>query len=94
MGFYLHSVIPKSLSVYISLPGGLMYVREWNNMQYASAAAFLLAVYSDYLSAANAKLTCPDGQIQPHEVLNFAKSQVYIYTLPSQLRIDFKLNNR
>ncbi|XWS39574.1 hypothetical protein CRYUN_Cryun18bG0066900 [Craigia yunnanensis] len=56
-------------------PGGLMYVREWNNMQYASAAAFLLAVYSDYLSAANAKITCPDGQIQPHEVLNFAKSQ-------------------
>ncbi|KAB2042432.1 hypothetical protein ERO13_D02G187700v2 [Gossypium hirsutum] len=56
-------------------PGGLMYVHEWNNLQYASAASFLLAVYSDYLSAANAKLTCPDGQIQPHEVLNFAKSQ-------------------
>ncbi|OMO89740.1 Glycoside hydrolase, family 9 [Corchorus olitorius] len=56
-------------------PGGLMYVREWNNLQYSSAAAFLLAVYSDYLSAANAKLTCPNGQIQPNEVLNFAKSQ-------------------
>ncbi|XP_039068772.1 endoglucanase 5-like [Hibiscus syriacus] len=56
-------------------PGGLMYVREWNNLQYASTAAFLLAVYSDYLSAANAKLNCPDGQIQPQEVLNFAKSQ-------------------
>lgn len=55
--------------------GGLIYVREWNNLQYASAASFLLAVYSDYLSAANVKLTCPDGQIQPHEVLNFAKSQ-------------------
>lgn len=53
-----------------------MYVREWNNMQYASAAAFLLAVYSDYLSAANAKLSCPDGQIQPKQVLDFAKSQV------------------
>ncbi|XP_031272427.1 endoglucanase 5 [Pistacia vera] len=56
-------------------PGGLIYVREWNNMQYASAAAFLTAVYSDYLSAANAKLTCPDGQIQPLELFNFAKSQ-------------------
>ncbi|GAV61003.1 Glyco_hydro_9 domain-containing protein/CBM49 domain-containing protein [Cephalotus follicularis] len=56
-------------------PGGLMYVREWNNMQYASAAAFLLAVYSDYLSAANTKITCHDGQIQPWELLNFAKSQ-------------------
>ncbi|KAF5450082.1 hypothetical protein F2P56_030460 [Juglans regia] len=57
-------------------PGGLVYVREWNNMQYVSSAAFLLAVYSDYLSAANAKLTCPGGQlVQPQELLNFAKSQ-------------------
>ncbi|GMJ09846.1 glycosyl hydrolase 9C1 [Hibiscus trionum] len=56
-------------------PGGLMYVHDWNNMQYASAASFLLAVYSDYLSAANAKLTCPGGQVQPHEILDFVKSQ-------------------
>lgn len=53
-----------------------MYVREWNNLQYASAAAFLLAVYSDSLSAANAKLTCPDGQIPPQALLDFARSQV------------------
>ncbi|XP_010549156.1 PREDICTED: endoglucanase 5 [Tarenaya hassleriana] len=56
-------------------PGGLMYVREWNNMQYVSAAAFLLAVYSDYLSAANAKLNCPDGSFSPQLLLDFAKSQ-------------------
>ncbi|KAK4842031.1 hypothetical protein QYF36_014609 [Acer negundo] len=56
-------------------PGGLMYVREWNNLQYSSSAAFLLAVYSDYLSAGKAQLTCPDGQIQTLELLNFAKSQ-------------------
>ncbi|KAM7270089.1 hypothetical protein ACFE04_029303 [Oxalis oulophora] len=56
-------------------PGGLMYVREWNNLQYASSAAFLLAVYSDYLSTANAKITCPNGQVQHQELMNFAKSQ-------------------
>ncbi|KAK9274534.1 hypothetical protein L1049_021783 [Liquidambar formosana] len=56
-------------------PGGLVYVHEWNNMQYASSAAFLLAVYSEYLSAANAVMNCPDAQIQPPELLNFAKSQ-------------------
>lgn len=56
-------------------PGGLMYVREWNNLQYASSAAFLLAVYSDSLSAANAKLTCPEGQIPPQALLDFARSQ-------------------
>jgi hypothetical protein len=59
-------------------PGGLMYVREWNNLQYASAAAYLLAVYSDYLSAANAKLNCPDGLVQPQGLLDFARSQVMI----------------
>ncbi|KAK7264116.1 hypothetical protein RJT34_31720 [Clitoria ternatea] len=56
-------------------PGGLLYVHEWNNMQYVSSAAFLLAVYSNYLSASKAQLNCPDGQIQPQEVLNFAKAQ-------------------
>lgn len=56
-------------------PGGLVYVREWNNMQYVSSAAFLLAVYSDYLSVAKTQLSCPEGQIQSQELLNFAKSQ-------------------
>ena len=63
---------------FIHSSGGLLYVREWNNMQYVSSAAFLLAVYSEYLSAANAKLTCPEGLIQPQELLNFSKSQVYM----------------
>jgi hypothetical protein len=61
-----------------SLLGGLIYVHEWNNLQYASSAAFLLAVYSNYLSAAKAQLNCPEGQIQPRELLNFVKSQVSI----------------
>ncbi|XP_076919121.1 endoglucanase 5-like [Bidens hawaiensis] len=56
-------------------PGGLLYLHEWNNMQYAASAAFLLAVYSDYLSAAKSVLKCPDAVIQPREILMFAKSQ-------------------
>ncbi|MED6223967.1 hypothetical protein PIB30_079310 [Stylosanthes scabra] len=55
--------------------GGLVYVREWNNMQYVSSSAFLLVVYSNYLSAAKTQIYCPDGQVQPQELLNFAKSQ-------------------
>ncbi|KAJ0631440.1 putative cellulase [Helianthus annuus] len=42
-------------------PGGLLYLHEWNNMQYAASAAFLLAVYSDYLSAVKTVLKCPDA---------------------------------
>ena len=44
-------------------------------MQYVSSASFLMAVYSDYLSMANANLYCPDGQIQPLDLLKFAQSQ-------------------
>lgn len=53
-------------------------MREWNNMQYAASAAFLLAVYSDYLSNAHAVLKCPVAQVQPQDLLNFAQSQVLI----------------
>ncbi|KZV39675.1 hypothetical protein F511_22700 [Dorcoceras hygrometricum] len=57
-------------------PGGLAYLNEWNNLQYSSSAAFLLAVYSDYLAKAKAVVNCPDApQIQPQDLLNFAKSQ-------------------
>ncbi|CAA2956950.1 endoglucanase 5 [Olea europaea subsp. europaea] len=56
-------------------PGGLLYVREWNNMQYAASAAFLMAVYSDYLSKANGVIKCPQAQVLPQDLLNFAKSQ-------------------
>lgn len=57
-------------------PGGLLYVRQWNNMQYVSTATFLLTIYSDFLQKSNQKLSCRGGTIDPEEILNFAKSQV------------------
>ncbi|CAN6481776.1 unnamed protein product [Victoria cruziana] len=56
-------------------PGGLLYWREWNNMQYVAAASFLLAVYSDYLNSTNTQLSCPDGQLYSLDLLKFAESQ-------------------
>ncbi|XP_010252537.1 PREDICTED: endoglucanase 11-like [Nelumbo nucifera] len=58
-------------------PGGLLYIRQWNNMQYVSTAAFLLTVYSDYLQRySDQKLNCPGGEVGPREILDFAISQV------------------
>ncbi|XP_072980908.1 endoglucanase 22-like [Typha angustifolia] len=57
-------------------PGGMLYIRQWNNMQYVSSAAFLLATYSDYLADARQELQCPDGPVQPNELLDLAKAQV------------------
>lgn len=57
-------------------PAGLLYIRQWNNMQYVSNAAFLLTVYSDYLKASNQLLNCPKGLVDPDEIFSFAKSQI------------------
>ncbi|KAL8144246.1 hypothetical protein V2J09_017278 [Rumex salicifolius] len=57
-------------------PGGLLYTRRWNNMQYVSNAAFLLTVYSDHLVSTNQTLSCPRGKAGPQELLSLATSQV------------------
>lgn len=58
-------------------PGGLLYVRQWNNMQYVSSGAFLVSVYSNLLQKLNQKnLKCHGGEVTPHELFQFTKSQV------------------
>ncbi|XP_077217123.1 glycosyl hydrolase 9B8 [Tasmannia lanceolata] len=57
-------------------PGGLIYIRQWNNMQYVSTAAFLNTVYSDYLRKSGHTVNCQGGPMGAHELLTFAKSQV------------------
>ncbi|KAM6548961.1 hypothetical protein CsatB_020637 [Cannabis sativa] len=59
-------------------PGGLLYIRQWNNMQYVSTASFLLTIYSDLLktSGGGQQLSCHAGMVGPDEIFSFAKSQV------------------
>ncbi|KAK7276876.1 hypothetical protein RIF29_18022 [Crotalaria pallida] len=57
-------------------PGGLLYVRQWNNMQYVATASFLATVYSDHLLATHQSLHCQMGEVGPSDLLAFAKSQV------------------
>ncbi|XP_062077605.1 endoglucanase 11-like [Humulus lupulus] len=57
-------------------PGGLLYTRQWNNLQYVSNAAFLLTVYSDYLTTTGQMLHCQKGIVGPNEIFTFAKSQI------------------
>jgi len=53
-----------------------LYTRQWNNMQYVATASFLLTLYSDHLQATHQKLHCERGEVGPHEMFAFAKSQV------------------
>ncbi|XAR56728.1 Cellulase [Bertholletia excelsa] len=56
-------------------PAGLLYVRQWNNMQYVSTAAFLLTVYSDHLRRTGESVHCHAGNVGPDEILSFARAQ-------------------
>ncbi|CAD6339661.1 unnamed protein product [Miscanthus lutarioriparius] len=70
-------------------PGGMLYVRQWNNMQYVTSAAFLLSVYSGYLSSSSAGggVTCAGGAAAASagEVFALARAQVD-YVLGSNTR--------
>ncbi|KAI3873636.1 hypothetical protein MKX03_021689 [Papaver bracteatum] len=74
---YLCSCLGRNNNSNVELtPGGLLFIRKWNNMQYVSTSAFLLTVYSDYLKNAHQKLNCNGEMVKHQELLTFAKSQV------------------
>ncbi|KAI9185212.1 hypothetical protein LWI28_014089 [Acer negundo] len=75
--YYLCACLNKNNKTNVDrTPAGLLYVRQWNNMQYVSTAAFLLSVYGDFLESTNRTLQCDRGTVAPREVHAFAKSQV------------------
>ncbi|KAE8704337.1 Endoglucanase 11 [Hibiscus syriacus] len=75
--YYLCACLKKSNASNVRrTPGGLLYVRQWNNMQYVSNSSFLLTVYTDHLRASNRRLLCDCGELGPEEVLAFTISQV------------------
>ncbi|KAJ7279858.1 hypothetical protein O6H91_Y373900 [Diphasiastrum complanatum] len=57
-------------------PGGLLFVRPWNNVQYVGTAAFILTVYSDYLTSSSQQLQCPGNRVVPSELVSLAQSQI------------------
>ncbi|XP_004304093.1 PREDICTED: endoglucanase 11 [Fragaria vesca subsp. vesca] len=76
--YYICSCLNKNLDTtnVERTPAGLLYIRQWNNMQYVSTASFLLTMYSDFLKSSNQKLSCHGGTVAHQEILSFAKSQV------------------
>ncbi|KAL8153775.1 hypothetical protein V2J09_011535 [Rumex salicifolius] len=74
--FYACAYLQKNDGYNVPMtPGGLAYILPSNNLQYAASAAFLLAIYSDYLTASNMEVSCPAGPLKPHQLLSFAVSQ-------------------
>lgn len=74
--FFMCSCLGKSNHNVQKTPGGLIFRQKWNNLQFVTSASFLLTAYSDYLTSAGKTLKCSSGNVQPSELLSFAKSQV------------------
>ncbi|CAI9088385.1 OLC1v1022694C1 [Oldenlandia corymbosa var. corymbosa] len=75
--YYVCACLNKNNSTNVDrTPGGLLYIRQWNNMQYVSTATFLLMAYSDHLHATNQILTCNGSPVTPDEIFSWAKTQV------------------
>ena len=72
-------------------PGGMLYVRQWNNLQYVSSAAFLLTAYSRYLSDSDRLLRCPTGgaPAAPSDLLALARSQADYILGRNPLRLSY-----
>jgi endoglucanase len=72
------SAIPYSPHFKHSMtPGGLLYVRDGANTQYATSTSFLLLVYSDLLSSHNQSLQCDYQIYESGDLIAFAKQQVH-----------------
>ncbi|KAI5055604.1 hypothetical protein GOP47_0029125 [Adiantum capillus-veneris] len=59
-------------------PGGLVFVRDDENLQYATSTAFLLFTYGKHLSKASSMVSCHShaSSFHPHLLWLFAKRQV------------------
>lgn len=72
------SVLPYSPHFQHSMtPGGLLYVRDGANTQYATSTSFLLLAYSDLLSSHNQSLQCDYQIYRADDLIAFAKQQIH-----------------
>ncbi|KAK9668392.1 hypothetical protein RND81_13G057200 [Saponaria officinalis] len=74
--YFMCSCLGKGSRNVQKTPGGLIYRQRWNNMQFVTSAAFLLTVYSDYLSSSHSGMQCNGVNVPPSELFSTAKTQV------------------
>ncbi|CAK9173536.1 unnamed protein product [Ilex paraguariensis] len=73
---YICNCIGKGSNNVQRTPSGLLWWQPWNNLQYVSTAVFVTATYADYLGASSSTLHCQVGEVSPHNLINFVRSQV------------------
>ncbi|XP_057539247.1 endoglucanase 16 [Amaranthus tricolor] len=74
---YICAVLPGSPYAQAPFtPGGLLYMRDGANLQYATAASFAFSVYGDLLARYNQKVICGQKEFGSADLLAFAKRQM------------------
>ncbi|KAL6503765.1 hypothetical protein OROGR_025688 [Orobanche gracilis] len=74
---FICNCIQKGNSNVPKTDGGLLWFMEWDNLQYVTAASFLITAYADFLAKTMSVIRCSGGAaIGPHDLIDFAKSQV------------------
>lgn len=88
--YYMCSNLGRSNSTNVlRTPGGLLYTRKWNNMQYVSTAIFLLMVYSDHLQSMNQMIDCGGTLVHANQIFHFAKLQVDYILGSNPIRMSY-----
>ncbi|KAH6760062.1 glycosyl hydrolase 9B7 [Perilla frutescens var. frutescens] len=69
-------LLPNSSSPYQRTEGGLIWVSQWDTLQYSVGSAFLALVYSDYMHTTRTRNIYCDGKLyEPTDIRNFATMQ-------------------
>lgn len=66
--------------------GGMIHFRDGANTQYVTGTAFLFMIYSDILAKSHQTVTCGAQEIQPARLVQFAKQQVFNFSVPYMCR--------
>ena len=68
--------------------GGMVWLSEWNTLQYSVASAFLAVIYSDYMLMSQTLLYCNGKLYKPTDLRNFAILQVCMWLVSYKINVS------
>ncbi|KAH7513870.1 hypothetical protein FEM48_Zijuj11G0028400 [Ziziphus jujuba var. spinosa] len=88
---FICAVMPGSSTSQIkTTPGGLLYYRDNNNLQYVTSSAMVLFIYSNTLNAAHVDgVKCGSAHFSASHIMAFAKSQVDYILGKNPMKISY-----
>ncbi|KAK1312789.1 Endoglucanase 13 [Acorus calamus] len=73
---FMCNLVQKGSNNIAMTPGGMVWWKMDNDLQYTTSALLVVLAYSEYLSAAKSSISCPTGAVGPNDLVTFVRSQV------------------